>query len=447
MINTDIRQTVTLAVPMVVGQLGQMMMSVTDSVMVGRVGTDALAAAALGNAVFMMIMIVGIGLSMAVTPLTAIAFGAGRYEECGIVLRQGLIVNTTAGVCFGAITIFVSPFLHLMNQPAQIVAPAAVYLKVLGCSMVPIMLFQNYRQFSEGVSILKPAMVINLAANIVNILANWVFIYGNLGMPALGLTGAGIATFSSRTFMAVAMILAVVLAKRMKPFDPSFRFRRIDLAMMKRLLKVGLPMGFQYLFEISAFAGASIIIGWMGAKELAAHQIALNLASIPFMVVLGIGAAGTIRVGNAVGKKDSAAVRRAGFTACLLSALFMACSGILFITLNRYLPTLYVSDPEVIAITASLLVIVAFFQVSDGVQASGLGVLRGMTDMKIPTLITLAAYWIIGLPSGYVLAFYFNLGIQGVWYGLLMSLTSSAVLMLARFNVKSRQVRSVHPDG
>ncbi|THB78210.1 MAG: MATE family efflux transporter [Desulfobacteraceae bacterium] len=440
MLKTDIKQTVVLSVPIVVGQLGQLMMSVTDSVMVGRVGTDALAAAALGNAVFMLIMIVGIGLSMAVTPLTAIAYGAGRHDECGIVLRQGLLVNTAAGIVFCLFTLFVSRFLHLMNQPLQIVGPATVYLRVLGCSMLPIMLFQNYRQFSEGVSILKPAMYINLLANIVNILANWIFIYGNLGMPALGLTGAGIATFSSRSFMAVCMILAVTRSSQMKPFDPSFRFRRIDFDMMARLLKVGLPMGIQYFFEVSAFAGASIIIGWMGAKELAAHQIALNLASISFMVVLGIAAAGTIRVGNAVGKQDVGAVRRAGFTASILCALFMACAAVIFISLKRYLPTLYVSDPEVIAITASLLIIVAVFQVSDGVQAAGLGILRGMTDMKIPTLITLAAYWVIGLPSGYLMAFKLKLGVYGVWYGLLLSLTASAVLMMMRFNSKSRDL-------
>ncbi len=439
-VKKDIRQTVWLAFPIVVSQLGQLMMSVVDSVMVGRIGAEALAASALGHALFMLVMIVGIGISIAVTPLTAIAFGAGRDEECGIILRQGLLVNTAAGIILCAITIWLSRYLYMMNQPPGIVDAAVQYLRVLGLSVIPMMIFQNYRQFAEGVSVLKPAMIIMLGANIVNVAANWVFIYGNLGVPAFGLTGAGFATCISRTSMAICMILAVLGSSRMARFDPSFRFRRIDFKIMSRLLKIGLPAGIQYFFEVSAFAGASIMIGWIGAKELAAHQIALNLASISFMVVLGISAAGTIRVGTAVGKQDVKAVRRAGFTASFLCALFMACAGLVFIAFKNILPSLYISDPDVITIASSLLVIVAFFQISDGVQAAGLGILRGMTDMKIPTLITLAAYWVIGLPSGYLLAFHFNMGIKGVWYGLLMSLTASAVLMMLRFHTNTRRL-------
>ncbi len=209
--------------------------------------------------------------------------------------------------------------------------------------------------------------------------------------------------------------------------------------MMRSLLAIGIPTSFQYFFEVSAFAASSIMIGWMGTVELAAHQIALNLASISFMVAMGISSAATIRVSIAMGKKDIHGIRIAGFSATVLCAGFMATAGLIFILFRFFLPTLYISENQVIDISATLLVIVAFFQISDGTQAVGLGILRGITDMKIPTVITLGAYWIIGLPSGYLLAFKLNMGIYGVWYGLLISLSASAIFMMLRFNLKTKK--------
>ena len=406
------------------GQLGQMAMSVTDNIMVGKVGAQALAAASLANALFMLIMVVGFGITIAVTPLTAMAYGAGRHKECGIVLRQGLLVNMFFGVLFCIVTFVLADGIQFMNQPRAIVEPATLYMKVLGLSLLPMMLFQTYRQFAEGVSFLKPAMLITLVANLVNILANWLFIYGNLGLPAMGVTGAGIATISSRTFMAAALVAVILRSPKMKPFDPTLNYRKIDIPMIKKLLSIGIPAGFQYFFEVSAFSIASIMVGWMGTIALAAHQVALNLASISFMVALGISAAGTIR---------------AGFGSLLLCGAFMGLAGLIFIAFRTFWPTLYISEKEVIDISAGLLIIVAFFQISDGTQAVGLGILRGMTDMKIPTVITLAAYWVMGLPSGYILAFPMGMGIYGIWYGLLISLTASALLLTIRFHFKTRK--------
>ena len=439
MFKTEIKKTFFLSLPIVVSQLGQMLMSVVDNIMVGKVGTEALAAASIANAIFTLIMVVGFGLTMAVTPLTAIAFGAGKDEECGIILRQGILVNLFFGFLLCGVTFLFSECIQYLNQPDEIVGPASLYMKVLGVSMLPLMLFQSYRQFAEGVSFLKPAMVIMLLANIINIFANWIFIYGNLGVAPLGLTGAGIATISSRTFLAVTLMIVIIKSPKMKRFDPTLNYRKINFPMIRRLLAIGIPAGFQYFFEVSAFAASSIMIGWMGTVALAAHQIALNLGSISFMVAMGISSAGTIRVSNAVGRKDIHGTRIAGFSATLLCAGFMALAGLFFILLRFFLPTLYISEKDVIDISATLLVIVAFFQISDGTQAVGLGILRGMTDMKIPTLITLAAYWLIGLPSGYFMAFKLDMGIYGVWYGLLISLTVSAILMMLRFNSKSKK--------
>ncbi len=441
MYRREIKKIVVLALPIVVGQLGQMLMSVTDTIMVGRLGAQPLAAASIANALFTLVMVVGFGVSVAVTPLTAIARGAGRDSECGVVLRQGLIVNLFFGCLLCAVCLGLAQCIQYMNQPREIVAPAAGYLMVLGISMLPFMLFQNYRQFAEGVNFLKPAMVVTLLANGVNVLANWVFIFGNLGVPQMGVMGAGIATICSRVFMAVVLIWIVMVSPEMKIFDPSLRYRKIDFSMMKKLLSIGIPAGCQYFFEVSAFAASSIMVGWIGTIPLAAHQIALSLASVSFTVAMGISAAGSIQVSHALGRRDLQATRVAGFSTAILCGGFMASAGLVFILFRHLLPGLYISQKEVMDIAATLLIIVAFFQISDGTQAVGLGILRGLTDMKLPTLFTLVAYWGIGLPTGYFLGFSLGWGIYGVWIGLLASLTASGVLMMTRFHLKTRTTR------
>jgi MATE family multidrug resistance protein len=257
------------------------------------------------------------------------------------------------------------------------------------------------------------------------------------------LDGAGWATFASRVFMALALMAFVMNNKSFKRYDVSFHFKSINKKVIKKILSLGLPSGLQYFFEVGAFSFAVIMVGWLGTNQLAAHQIAISLASISFMVMLGISVAGSIRVGNAVGMKDIEETRRAGFTAQILGAAIMLVSGLVFIIFRNFLPTLYVSDEVVISYASSLLIIAALFQISDGVQAIGIGILRGLTDVKIPTAITFIAYWIVGLPVGYLLGFNFELGVQGVWIGLLLGLTTSAILLTLRFNLRSKQIIKV----
>ena len=439
-IKKHIRETFILAYPVIIGQLGFIMMGVVDSVMVGNLGAVPLAGASLGNSLFILIFIIGMGVSMSVTPLIAILVGAKRFSECGIYFRQSLLVNLVLGLILMSIVFVSSDFLEYLNQPPAVVEQASSYTKIIALSIMPAMLFHTYKQFIEGFSMMKPAMIIAIVANIVNGFTNWVFIYGNLGMPALGLNGAGWATFSSRVFMAFVIMLYVMNKEYFKQYDINFHFKKVNFPVVKKILLVGLPSGFQYFFEVGAFAFAVIMIGWLGTNPLAAHQIAINLASITFMAVLGISAAGGIRVGNEVGKKDIFEVRRAGFTAIIMGASIMFICGIIFITFNKFLPTLYIDDAAVVKIASSLLIIAAIFQVSDGTQGVGIGVLRGLMDVKIPTLITFVAYWVIALPIGYVLGFIFNFGVQGVWVGLLLGLTASATMLTIRFNIKSRQL-------
>ncbi|MEJ2495619.1 MAG: MATE family efflux transporter [Ignavibacteriaceae bacterium] len=435
--------TLNLAYPVIIGQLGFIMMGVVDSLMVGSLGPAPLAAASLGNSLTIIIFIVGIGISFAVTPLVAISVGAKKYSECGIYFRQSLLVNLSVGIILMIVTIAGTELIIYFNQPVEVTILAKSYTKVLGLGGIPLMLFQTYKQFIEGLSVMKPAMIIAILANFVNAFVNWVLIFGKLGFPSLGLDGAGWATFASRMFMAIVLMIYVMNKSYFKQFDVSFHFKNINVKIIKKILSIGLPSGLQYFFEVGAFSFAVIMIGWLGTNQLAAHQIAINLASITFMVVLGISMAGGIRVGNGVGEQNIKQVRRAGFASIFLALCFMTFSGIVFITFRNLLPQLYIDNQAVISIASSLLIIAALFQLSDGVQAVGIGILRGLTDVKIPTAITFIAYWIVGLPTGYLLGFIFGLNVQGVWIGLLAGLTTSAILLTLRFNIKSKHIIEV----
>jgi MATE family multidrug resistance protein len=437
-IKAHIKRTLILSYPVMIGQLGFMMMGVIDSVMVGRIGATPLAAASLGNSLTLLIFVIGTGVAFAVTPLVAISVGAKKPKECGVYFRQSLIVNLSFSIILASVTYFCADLITYMNQPAGVALQAASYTKILGFSAIPTLFFYTYKQFIEGLSVMRPAMAATLAANIINLIGNWIFIYGNLGFPAYGLNGAGWATFFSRVFMGLALMIYVMRKEYFKQFDVSFHFRNINFPVIKKILRLGLPSGFQYFFEVGAFSFAVIMVGWLGTKPLAAHQIAINLASISYMAVLGISAAGAIRVGNAVGERNINEIRRSGFTALGLGAAVMFTSGLTFIILREFLPSLYIHDKTVISIASSLLIIAALFQISDGIQAVGLGILRGLTDVKIPTLITFTAYWIIGLPIAYLLGFTLDLGVQGVWIGLLTGLTASAFMLTFRFHRRSK---------
>ena len=436
----EIVNTLTLAYPVIIGQLGLIMMGVVDSIMVGRLGAVPLAAASLGNSLIFLILIIGIGSSIVISPLVAISVGAKKFSECGVYFRQSLLVNIMLSFVMILIIIIGINFISYLNQPSEVAELAIIYIVIVGFSAIPLMIYQTYKQFIEGLSVMKPAMIITLAANLINAFANWILIFGNLGFPKLGLAGAAWATFLSRGFMAILMMLYVMKNKRFNQYDVTFHFKGINFPVIKKILRLGLPSGFQYFFEVGAFSFAVIMIGWIGADELAAHQIAINLASISFMAILGISQAASIRVGNALGEKDIAKIRKVGFTAITLGAVIQSLSGIIFISFNHLLPHLYINDKTVISIASELLIIAALFQISDGTQGVGIGVLRGLTDVKGPTLITFIAYWVISLPVGYLLGFIFNLGVYGVWIGLLIGLTVSAVMLTLRFNYKSKRI-------
>lgn len=435
-----LRRNFSLAFPVMLSQLGHVMVGVADSVMVGRLGAEPLAAASLANSVFYIIFMFGVGVSMAITPLIASADGESDKSKSADIFRNGLLINMVTGFClflFMAMGAFALPY---MNQPEMVVKLAIPYLGIISLSVIPFMFFQSYKQFAEGLSYTKQAMYITIGANLINIVLNYVLIYGKLGIEPMGLNGAGWATLISRIVMGISMAAYIYTSAHFKGYFYGAKFRGFSRSLINRILKIGVPTGCQYVFEVGAFASATIMVGWLGARALAAHQIALNLASISYMMATGISAAATVRVGNQLGQRDIPTLRIAGFTSFLMGIALMSVSAIIFITCNEFLPSLYVKEGPVIQLASSLLVIAAFFQLSDGVQVVGLGALRGLSDVKVPTVITLVAYWIIGLPVGYFLSFKMGLGAKGVWYGLLTGLSVAGVLLFARFNFLTKRL-------
>lgn len=438
------RKNLNLAFPVMLSQLGHILVGFADSVMVGQVGVEQLAAASLANSIFHLILMFGIGISYAITPLVAQEDGVKNFGRCSELLKNGLVTNILMGIFMLLLLIGGTLIISKLNQPAEVVILARPYLIILAASVIPFMIFQTFRQFCEGLSLTKQPMYITVAANVINVGLNYILIFGKFGFEPMGLLGAGWATLISRIFMAAGLGMYVKFGRRFHQYWLDFKRHTVNFIMIKKLLNLGVPIGFQFIFEVGAFAAAAIMVGWLGTDYLAAHQIAINLASLSYMMATGISAAATIRVGNQLGLKDYPTLIIAGRSALIMGALFMACCSIAFILGRFWLPTLYVEDLSVIKIASSLLVIAALFQISDGVQVVGFGALRGMEDVKIPTLFALIAYWVIGLPVGYFLGFQMNAGIEGIWYGLLIGLTLSAVLLSIRFNLLTRKKMRIH---
>jgi len=431
--------TSKLAYPVVLSQLGQVMVGVADSMMVGQLGAVPLAAASLANSIFFVLLMFGIGVSMGITPLVSIAEGKGKSIRIGRLFQHGLWINLSTALVLTIIILGLSQGLSHLNQPEIVVKEAIPYLFIITASLFPFMIFQTFKQFAEGLSQTRQAMYVTIFCNLVNVFLNWVLIFGKLGAPEMGLIGAGLATLISRILMPIMIGWYVMKSSRYKNFQLTLGLTKMSFPMINRILKIGIPTGFQYIFEVSAFGSAAIMMGWIGVNALAGHQIALNLASISYMMAAGLSTAGMIRVSNQIGKNNFKAMREAGMVVFAMVLIFMAVTAVIFIAGRNFLPTFYIDDPEVIATSATLLIIAGMFQLSDGVQVAGLGVLRGMEDVKFPTIITLIAYWVLGLPLGYFLAFEMGLAEKGIWYGLLIGLSITAIVLFYRFHKLSRK--------
>lgn len=444
------RETFLLAYPVCLGQLGHVIVGVADSLMVGNyggekseIGTLSLAAASLANALIHIILVLGIGISYGATPLIAAADSKNDKSEITTLLKHSILLCLITGIIIFISLYFSSPLLHYFNQPEKVVKLAIPYFNIMVFSMLPLMLFLAFKQFAEGLSDTKTAMYISIGANLLNVFLNYLFIYGKWGVKEMGLNGAGWASFIARVVMAFSMGWYVYKAAKFKDYRSGFSFKNYNWKKVGEIFKVGLPVGLQFTFEVSAFALAAVMIGWISAEDLAAHQIAISLASLTYMFASGLSAAASVRVGNYFGVKNFFDLRRAGNTALIMVLAFMGTMALLFIMLNNFLPTLFNKNETVLIIASNLLLIAALFQISDGTQVVGQGLLRGMADVKIPTLFAFIAYWIIGLPVGWVLGFQFNLGSSGIWYGLSIGLTVATILNFIRFYNKCKFINQL----
>lgn len=434
------RKTFFLAYPVVLSQFGHIMVGVVDTAMVGQIGTIPQAAVALANSLYILVLVFGLGVSYGVTPLVAAADSAKDDRENSDLLKHSIIINTAIGVLLFLLLVLISPVLGLFNQRKEVVDLAIPFLNVMMLGMIPLCIFSGFKQFAEGLSYTKIAMVITIAANLLNILLNYLMIFGHWGFPEMGLMGSCWASFISRVVMALTMFLYVYYNRHFKVYWKGFNFKNLSMRITKDILAIGVPSGMQWVFEMGAFSFAVIMIGWIGPTAQAAHLVALSLASVTYMMASGLSAAASVRVGNQLGLKNRNGLRVAGFSAFAMVLVFMSSCALFFVLFKGILPHFFNKDQDVISVASSLLVVAAFFQLSDGVQVVGLGALRGMKDVTVPTIITIVAYWVIGLPMSYVFAFVFGYGVLGVWYGLLLGLTIAAVLLFWRFNYVSKRV-------
>lgn len=423
-----------MAMPIAIGLLAQMAMGIIDSVMVGKLGAVHLAAGAFANGVLTVFLVFGMGSSNVVGPLLSQLHGAGREEECGAKLIQAVALFFGLGLVLSLSAEVLSYFLEVFKQPKEVTLIARDFFRIMGISLPLVLIFNCYKQFVESYGKTGFPMLLNIFALGINTLINWFLIYGREPFPQLGLLGAGVGTLVARVFMLLAIVYHVHKRSKFKKALASFKTENVNSQACKEILKVGVPSGAQVLFEVATFVFASLMMGWLGTEQLAAHQIAIGIASMTFMVALGVSLAGGLRVGAAKGRGDTVAVRSAGFAAFAVIAVSMATFGIIMAIFRDQIPLIYLNDAPVVELASQLILIAVLFQVFDGVQAVGIGLLRGLLDLKVPTYITIFSYGCVCLPAAYLLGFKFNLGAQGIWIGLLLGLAVVSVLLFWRFN-------------
>ncbi|HET7321665.1 MAG TPA: MATE family efflux transporter, partial [Longimicrobiaceae bacterium] len=427
----EARELLWLAGPIVLSQLGGVGMNTTDTILVGPLGADALAAVGLASSLHTVMIMVCSGVLFGMSPLVSRAFGAGDRHECRHVLVQGLWLAVLLSVPVFILNLVGGPLTRALRQPEAISVIAGDYMTALAWGVLPYLLFTAFRQFLEGMGLARAPMVITLIGLLLNLVVDPVLIYGIPGwVPAMGAAGSGWATTAVRWAMFAAMGIYVLRHPDLHPFR-GVRFAP-EGGLLRRIVGIGVPSGAQAGLEVGLFTFAAVMMGWIGAVELAAHQVTINIAATTFMVALGVSIAGSIRVGQNLGAERPAGVRRAVLATYLFSVGFMALCALLFLAIPRGLIGLYTSDPAIIRVGVQLLFMAALFQVFDGTQVAGFAVLRGAADTRVPMLVAALGYWAVGVPVAYLLAFHSSMGPVGIWAGLCVGLATAGLLLLRR---------------
>jgi MATE family multidrug resistance protein len=430
----------TLAIPVVLAELGWVTMGLVDTLMVGGLGPEAIGAVGIGTSLFMGVCVFAMGLLLGLDTLVAQSFGGGRLEDCHRWLVHGIALSVLLTVPVMLLLRLLSAALGAWGLNPQVLELLRPYLSALTWSVLPLLLYASFRRYLQGMGAVRPVMFALITANLFNLFANWVLIYGRLGAPTMGVRGSAWATVIARIGMA-GVLLAVIFhrerARRPGLFDTPLR---IEIARMRRVLSLGLPAASQVTLEVGVFAAATALAGKLAPASLAAHQIAINIVAFTFMVPLGVASAGAVRVGQAVGRHDGVGAARSGWTALLFGTFFMSCAAVVFLLVPRWLIGAFTPDREVISAGISLLFVGALFQLFDGVQGVATGVLRGLGDTRTPMLWNLAAHWFIGLPVGYALCFQAGYGVIGLWWGLSTGLVICGVALLVVWARRAHQL-------
>lgn len=437
----EARRTLLLSAPIILGELSQMALHVIDTAMIGALGYKQLAAGALVLAVINIPFVLGIGMTISVSQMVSMAHGRYDGQKVSHYLFNGFwLCVITALVITGCLYFGKNIIFHLGQDP-EVAELAVPFLELMNWSIIPMLLFMALKQFADGLEKTRTAMVISLLSMPLNIFLNWLLIFGNWGFPRLELAGAGWGTLITRSLMFLALALVIL---RHPVFSRYVKVRKnqwkIRTHTMRELLHIGLPSSLQIGMESSAFAISGILVGTIGATEQAAHQIALSCASFTFMVSMGLAQGASIRVSNAFGSRNRLKIMTIGKSTFITAIFYGVFCATLFITLRNLLPAAFNDDANVLIMAASLLVLAAVFQISDATQAIGAALLRGIKDVTVPTILVAIAYWVIGIPVGYLLAFHFNMGAAGIWIGFIAGLTCSSISLAIRFTRMSRKV-------
>ncbi|MGF7140399.1 MATE family efflux transporter [Roseimarinus sediminis] len=431
-----------LAFPLVLTQAGQMIVHLVDNAMVGRVGTTELAAASFANSIFIMVMIFGIGIFIGITPLIGHASGSKNDTRVAGIMKNAMVLSMLVVSVLALLSWLATYLMPLLNQPDEVWQMAVPYYRVLTLSLIPFLFFMLFKQIGEGLGNTMLAMIATITSNILNIVLNYVLIFGKFGFPEMGLLGAGYATLISRISMPLLIFFGFKFSKDINHFFKLLPSVKTSLKEVRELIVIGLPIAGQMMVEVSIFAIGAIMMGWMGDVPLAAHQVAMGLASFTFMIANGVAMASTIRVSHQLGRKDFKSMEKVALSAVHLVLAYMLLCGIAFMALRFQLPRLFTPDPAVITQAAVLLVMAAIFQLFDGLQVISLGILRGFADVKAPMYIATFSYIIIGIPVSYLSAFTFNMGPTGIWLGFVAGLATTAILLALRIRKKIREVEN-----
>ena len=452
-LSKEFRYNWKLSAPVIMGMLGHTFVGLVDNIMVGQLGSAELAAVSLGNSFFFVAMSLGIGFSTAITPLVAEADSENNFKKGKSAFKHGLFLCIVLSLLLFGMILFAKPLMYLMEQPEEVVLLTMPYLDIIAISLIPLIIFQGFKQFSDGLSLTKHAMYATIVGNLINIGLNYILIFGKLGFPKMGIVGAGVGTLVSRLAMIAIIWTLLKNDKKASAFVTHIRLFILDSTMLKKIINLGLPSAMQMFFEVAIFTSAIWLSGLLGKNAQAANQIALNLSSMTFMIAMGLSVTAMIRVGNQKGLRNYEELQRIAKSIFLMGIMFASVFALLFLIFHDIFPALYLDlddvnnysdNQEVVSIASKLLLVAALFQISDSAQVIFLGALRGLQDVKIPTVLTFIAYWMIGFPTSYFLGKETAYGSTGIWIGLLVGLASASIFLYLRFIYLTNRLIQAH---